>query len=125
MVSIRGHGNWCGPGWTAGQWKDAADLTEEDRNVPAIDQLDELCKRHDIELHDHPEDADAINARFIEGARKEGFKGRTFAELVSWFGPQAGESFANLLWHPQEQSGIQSRFDPERCTRLGYPMMEP
>jgi len=49
-MSFAYHGNWCGPGWTARQWKDAKDLTEEDYNVEAIDALDQACKNHDIAI---------------------------------------------------------------------------
>lgn len=100
-MRIRGHGNWCGPGWTAGQYKDAKDLTDEDRNVPSIDALDEACKLHDIALHDNPENADVINARFIHEVKQLGVKGRLFALAVANFGPAAapnGTSFHNLPW---------------------------
>ena len=63
---MRAYGNWCGPGWTAGQYKDASELTDEDRLVPAIDALDQACKEHDIALHDFPEEADTINEQFVK-----------------------------------------------------------
>ena len=47
---MRFHGNWAGPGWTAGQYKSTGFLTDEDRNVPAIDGLDAAAKQHDIDL---------------------------------------------------------------------------
>lgn len=84
---MRGHGNWCGPGWTAGQYKDAKDLTEEDRNVPAIDALDQACKEHDIELADNPEQANEINAKFINTVKGMGVKGALFALAVGIAGP--------------------------------------
>lgn len=84
---MRVHGNWCGPGWTAGQYKDASELTEEDRDVPAIDSLDQACKVHDIELHDYPEHADVINQNFAKRARATGPLGHIFAAAVENFGP--------------------------------------
>lgn len=93
---MRGYGNWCGPGWTAGQRKDAADLTDEDRNVRAIDELDEACKRHDIGLHDHPEEAERLNREFIQEVRFMGITGALFALAVGIAGP--GTSFKNLPW---------------------------
>lgn len=49
-MSFAYHGNYCGPGWSAGQYKDAKDLKEEDFQVPAVDKLDEVCKRHDYAI---------------------------------------------------------------------------
>lgn len=102
---MRFHGNWTGPGWTAGQYKSTGFLTDEDRNVPAIDGLDAAAKRHDIDLFDHPEDAAIINKRFVREARKYGLKGAAAAVAVGLFGPskeeaiqesKKGESFENL-----------------------------
>lgn len=39
---IKYHGNWCGPGWSAGKWQDSVD-----EDYPAIDEFDETCKKHD------------------------------------------------------------------------------
>lgn len=50
-MSFAYHGNYCGPGWSAGQYKDAKDLTQQDFDrVPAIDTLDEICKAHDYDI---------------------------------------------------------------------------
>lgn len=90
---MRVYGNWCGPGWTAGQYKDAKDLTDADREVPAIDELDAHCKTHDILLHDYPEKADEINAEFVKNVSKLGITGQLFALAVSVGGPSP--SFPN------------------------------
>jgi hypothetical protein len=44
------HGNWCGPGWTAGRMGSWDDLTPHQREnpAPAVDDLDASCKTHDI-----------------------------------------------------------------------------
>lgn len=84
---MRVYGNWCGPGWTAGQYKDASELTEDDRDVPAIDELDAHCKTHDILLHDYPEYADEINAEFIKHVQNLGITGALFALAVQVGGP--------------------------------------
>ncbi len=42
------HGNWGGPGWTAGQEQPEANLTPVDLTVPAIDARDACYKQHDI-----------------------------------------------------------------------------
>ena len=84
---MRAYGNWCGPGWTAGQYKDASALTSEDRNVPAIDELDQACKEHDIRLHDNPEKADEINAEFVRTVKFMGIHGALFALAVGIAGP--------------------------------------
>lgn len=89
-MSLRGHGNWCGPGWTAGQYKNAEDMNADDMNVPAIDQLDQLCKEHDIALYnaESPDDVANANRIFIQRAKMEGFTGNVFSQLVEWFGPE-------------------------------------
>lgn len=86
-MRIRGHGNWCGPGWTAGQYKDAANLTDEDRQVEAIDALDQACKEHDIGLHDHPERTNEINKKFIHTVRGMGVEGWLYSLAVGLLGP--------------------------------------
>jgi hypothetical protein len=48
MVKI--HGKWCGPGWTAGQSKDAKDMVPSDYLVNCTDKLDCACKVHDIDV---------------------------------------------------------------------------
>ena len=98
-MSIRGHGNWCGPGWSAGQWKDAKDLTLDDLSVPAVDELDQLCKEHDIAIWSAStrEEIEHANQMFIFGAEELGIQGQVFAQLVSWFGPsEPGMSFHNF-----------------------------
>lgn len=81
---VRLHGNWCGPNWTAGQHKPASDLTEEDRNVPAVDALDTACKHHDINLYD--EDPEANN-KFYEEVKPLGLSGAVAATFVKAGGP--------------------------------------
>lgn len=46
-MSYSFHGNYCGPGYTAGKYIDAKDATKADFTVPAVDQLDAICKKHD------------------------------------------------------------------------------
>lgn len=47
---VRIHGKWCGPGWTAGQKKDAAMMVPSDYRVKCNDKLDCACKVHDIDV---------------------------------------------------------------------------
>ena len=88
-MSFAYHGNWCGPGWTAGQYKPSAALTDSDRDVPAIDQLDQACKNHDIGLHDATTDDDVkrVNRKFYREAASAGVKGIVAAALVGVLGP--------------------------------------
>ena len=78
------YGNWCGPGWSAGQWKDAKDLTEEDKRKPAVDALDQACKNHDIGIAEGDPNA---NKRFWYEATRTGATGVLFALAVSGAGP--------------------------------------
>lgn len=84
-MTLTHYGNWCGPGWSAGQHKDAADLTTEDERVPAINELDQLCKEHDIALRDAEtrEQVEHINQLFIQRAKDQGITGNVMAQLVS------------------------------------------
>jgi hypothetical protein len=94
---MRAYGNWCGPGWSAGQYKDAKDLTFQDKLVPAVDALDEICKEHDILLQEFPQMTEIINGRFMRKARNMGITGKLFALAVEKFGP-SGTSLYNLPW---------------------------
>jgi hypothetical protein len=47
MSSYAYHGNYCGPGWTAGKYMNAQDAHEDDFDTPAQDALDQICKEHD------------------------------------------------------------------------------
>lgn len=91
---MRAHGNWCGPNWTAGQYKPTSKLSKNDRTVPAIDALDQACKEHDIELYDNPEKANEINSKFINTVKSMGVKGKLFALAVGIAGPSP--SVANM-----------------------------
>ena len=83
-MSFAAHGNWCGPGWSAKQWKDAKDLTEEDKQVEAVDALDQACKEHDIGI---AEGDPLANKKFFEKAAANGYYGLTLAQFVKVGGP--------------------------------------
>jgi hypothetical protein len=89
---MRAYGNWCGPGWSAGQYKDAKELTAEDYDIPAVDALDQACKDHDIMLQQHPEDAEEINNYFYEQVKSLGVTGYLFGLAVLKFGPTYDDS---------------------------------
>lgn len=91
-MSFAAHGNWCGPGWSAKQWKDAKDLTEEDKKVEAVDALDQACKNHDIRIAEGDPEA---NEKFAEEAGALGIKGAAFAALVKWLGPSSQSILQN------------------------------
>lgn len=99
---IRYHGNWGGPNWTAGQVKPTAELTDADRLVPAVDAFDQVCKDHDIGLHDAttPEQVQAVNSKFIKEAAAQGFKGTAAAILVALGGPSQPNLPANDKMSP-------------------------
>lgn len=83
-MSFAAHGNWCGPGWSARQWKDAKDLTEEDKLVPAVDELDQACKEHDIGI---AEGDPYANEKFYNKAAAASWFGLTLAQFVKIGGP--------------------------------------
>lgn len=83
-MSFAGHGKWCGPGWSAGQYKDAKDLTEEDKLVPADDELDQACKEHDIGIAEGDPEA---NKKFYEKAYAANWYGVGMAAIVALAGP--------------------------------------
>jgi hypothetical protein len=101
-MAFRAHGNWCGPGWSARQYKNAEDLTEEDKQVEAVDELDQVCKDHDIGIAEGDPEA---NSKFVENASKLGVKGAAFATLVAGFGP----SLRNSLRGGQETNENMSK----------------
>jgi hypothetical protein len=108
------HGNWCGPGWTAGKFKNAEDMTFEDLTVPAIDAFDQVCKDHDIFLAKYPERADEAHQRFTEGVQAlwddpdttytERIKGLLAAKLVHSFGPGPSDRKYYIICYEQQRS---------------------
>jgi len=109
-MSFAAHGNWCGPGWSAGQWKDAKDLTEEDKSVPAIDALDEACKNHDIGI---AEGDPLANKKFYKQATAAGYYGLTLSQFVKIGGP----SLSNYLRGSEEMTVRGSKRKPETVIR--------
>lgn len=83
------YGNWCGENWTAGQVKPAKDLTKEDYNVPAVDNLDQCCKTHDINIAvaKTAEDLRTADEQFIKDAKSQGVSGKIMSALVNRYGP--------------------------------------
>lgn len=51
---VRIHGNWCGPGWTAGRAIGALEYKEQGGqfNEPCVDELDCACRNHDRDCAD-------------------------------------------------------------------------
>lgn len=102
------HGNWCGPGWTAGKQMNAEDMTVEDLSVPAVDVFDRACKNHDIFLAMYPERAEEAHDRFSDEVNKLWYdpevsvptkiKALLAEKLVHSFGPRssARKLFFNL-----------------------------
>lgn len=112
-MSFAAHGNWCGPGWSAGQWKDAKDLTEEDKQVEAIDALDQACKHHDIGIAEGDPEA---NEKFYEEAAAAGYYGLSLAQFVKIGGPplqnylRGGEEVNTMLrTRKQKRDAIKQR----------------
>lgn len=113
-MSFAAHGYWCGPGWSAGQWKDAKDLTEEDKKVKAVDALDQACKNHDIAIAEGDSEA---NEKFKEEASSLGIKGAAFATLVSHFGPSSQsilQNRENMARQKRKYQGPQRDEHPKR-----------
>jgi len=89
-MSFAYHGNWCGPGWTAGKYKSAKELKDDERDVPAVDKLDQACKTHDINIKDGNPNANEI---FIKQTKGLGLKADVAATLVALAGPTKGNHF--------------------------------
>lgn len=112
-MSFAYHGNWCGPGWTAGQYKDAKEATFEDFDVPAVDELDKICKTHDMSLFlaQNEKEKKLADQQFIEdiiNAELPGIKDNIAGFLVWALGPGAnirgsfeGTSFNNFPCHDE------------------------
>jgi hypothetical protein len=112
-MSFAFHGNYCGPGWTAGKYMNAEDATWEDFDVPAVDPLDAVCKYHDYMIwqaykEQDPEkraqlfkDADRTLMSGMEKLASPGMKSEMIKYAVWVGGPGKtllGTSFSNLPW---------------------------
>lgn len=72
MSSYRYHGNYCGPGWSAGKYQ-----TSVESGVPAVDDFDQSCKDHDA-AYARGESLDRADAEFVKRNFGVGLS-RTFA----------------------------------------------
>lgn len=72
----RYHGNYCGPGWSAGKYQDSV----WDPSVPPVDEFDSTCMEHDgaYARGDNLKDADY---KFYQANIGKGFK-RSAAALA-------------------------------------------
>ncbi|MEY3496874.1 MAG: hypothetical protein RJA80_1097 [Actinomycetota bacterium] len=116
-MSFAAHGNWCGPGWSAKQYKNAEDLTEEDKQVPAVDALDQACKEHDIGIAEGDPEA---NAKFYEKAAAAGYYGLTLAQFVKIGGPslqnylRGGEEVNQAMDRKQKRKQIREKVQAKK-----------
>lgn len=74
-MSIRYHGNWCGPGWSDGKYQSSVR-----GYAPPIDELDVTCQDHDGAYFDGA-DANIADRTFYEANVGGGFK-RSFAAFL-------------------------------------------
>jgi len=77
-LGIAAHGNYCGPNYSAGRFQ----ASTTDPNVPAVDQLDQMCLEHDSAYNTHGSDLLKADLNF---AKKVGFsrkKGALFGLMV-------------------------------------------
>ena len=110
-MSFAYHGNWCGPGWTAGKYKSASKMTKEEEEVPAKDALDLACKHHDIGLKYAKTRAQVkrVNKLFYKEAATTGIKGKIAAALVAVAGPSNPGTFIIRFaksWEEQESTFV-------------------
>jgi len=91
------YGNWCGPGWSAGQKKDAVELTKADYKVPAVNTQDAICKEHDINIAEAEtvDDIKRADETFVQKSKQNGVTGYVMAQLVDHFGPSATNYLPN------------------------------
>lgn len=69
-------GNYCGPWWSAGKVQRSVVS-----DVPAVDELDELCRVHDASYANN-EDATGADIKFADAAMQLGGWGTVFGALV-------------------------------------------
>lgn len=74
-MRIKYHGNWCGPGWSDGDWVDS-----RKGYAPAIDEFDETCRQHDFSLAGGVRDRGA-DRKFVDSNMGKGPK-RTLAAIA-------------------------------------------
>jgi len=111
---MRIHGNWCGAGWTAKQYKSSKDLTPADYNVPALGEFDESCKIHDIMLFEakNDEEVKLANKLFHEANVGKSIFRTAAAVAVRQFGPKTVKDVHDTEYNINFQkawSGIEPR----------------
>lgn len=117
-MSFRAYGKWCGPGWSAGQWKDAKDLTEKDKQVPADDALDQACKEHDIAIAEGDPNA---NEKFVEKTAGKGLLSTAMAAAVYAGGPSSQSILRNKKEMPVQKRESKKRKEHKIQYRKEHP----
>lgn len=85
--SARIHGNWVGPGWSAGKYQSSV----ADDSVDAVDEFDQTAKDHDFHYAqtDDPELLDYFDELFYKQNIGKGLKRTLSALAVKYFGKMA------------------------------------
>lgn len=77
MYRLRYHGNYVGPGWSAGKYQDSV----ADSDVPAVDEFDETAKEHDA-AYARGQNLKAADYKFYRVNFGKGFKRSLAAAAV-------------------------------------------
>jgi len=75
-MSFRYHGRYCGPGWSANKYQKSVR-----GRIPAVDEFDETCKRHDAAYATPGADLKKADQEFYKANVGRGIK-RTAAALA-------------------------------------------
>lgn len=109
--SIKYHGNWCGPGWSAGKFQGSVDS-----DYPAIDEFDETCKKHD-RAYARGDDLREADLEFMRQNVGHGFKRSVAGYIVGaqgYFRSHTGTENSVMVKRSRSQSRGRS---PARAVR--------
>lgn len=97
-MSIRYHGNWCGPGWSDGDY-----VSSRHGFAPAVDEFDETCRQHDFALSGGRSDLGA-DLTFVKKNAGRGPK-RTLAAVLVLGRATIDQMFASNKHQEEETVG--------------------
>lgn len=80
-IAFAYEGDWCGPGWSDGEWQDSVVGFATARS-----ELDQACKDHDCAIA-RGDSKDEANREFVQSAWSMGYSGMIAALAVNFAGP--------------------------------------
>lgn len=121
-MSFAWHGNWCGPGYSGGQFTQNQDMSELDQT--AVDELDELCRSHDYAVNSATtrEQRKLAHDRFVSAVEKlPGYKPWITGKSIKYGAPAWDYAVGSLARKKVKAAKGRGPLDPHTMSSLPDP----